>query len=402
MSEIHKIQQSECANVHLTAKDFVQCREELAGIIVAPFNKAHAKGVGYNFSLSEMIYSITKKRLVPICREAHETYFYLQPHDTVLALSYEYLKVDDYIAGDFHSRVRITAQGVGSTSTTLDPGWKGMLLFSLNNPTKRKIKIILSTREDGAITQNPILTLIAWRTTKPLHPKDDDASAENLSLRLDNPPMRIDIWSEVTAKRLRLIGNREYQRFISLVNSLSSFEAKSSYVSWAASLRDMLTELCIAIDAQKSEEAIRAALINIKSVEGVPDSMKKHLEKLTVCIVKSLPAGENLVGYCSSDDYHKIIELSKREIQYLVLCDQVRQIHELISNQISISWRKNLLANIGHQFKKNIGIILATMYFVFLILFGKTADDSKFWQEIVLAFVPLVVSMVFHITEEHK
>lgn len=126
---------------HLVAKDIEECRNSLEGLIIAPYDPAKARGIGYNLSLSEMIYSITRKRLVPICREDQETFFYLHPNETVLALSHEHLIVDDSIAGSFHSRVRMAAQGIGSISTTLDPGWKGMLMFSINNPTKNKIKV---------------------------------------------------------------------------------------------------------------------------------------------------------------------------------------------------------------------------------------------------------------------
>lgn len=61
--------------VHLTSKEIIRCRKELRGLIIAPFDKSKAKGVGYNLSLSEMIYSISRKRLVPICREVQETFF---------------------------------------------------------------------------------------------------------------------------------------------------------------------------------------------------------------------------------------------------------------------------------------------------------------------------------------
>lgn len=407
MSKEHKSKEMSKGydNIHLTAKDFIQFRENLSGIIVAPFDPLNAKGVGYNFSLSEMIYSITQRRLVPICREAQETYFYLQPNDTVLALSYEYLKVDNYIAGDFHSRVRITAQGVGSTSTTLDPGWKGMLLFSLNNPTRKKIKILLSTRVDGVVKRHSILTLVAWRTVQPKRNSSADEVNEYVSLHLDNPPMRIDIWSEITAQPLRLFRDREYQRFITLVDSIASFEAKpSSYVSWADSLRGKLTDLCIAIDSQKNEEAIRTALINLQSVDGLPDSIKFRLNKLTSCITEDavLADGEDLVAYCSRSTYRKKIELSQREIQYLVLCDQIKQIHDWISNHVPTSWHRNVWANVWHYCKKSSGVILATLYFLFLVILGQVIGSLAYWIELGLAFAPIIVSVILYITMERK
>ena len=41
---------------HLVAKDIEECRNSLEGLIIAPYDPAKARGIGYNLSLSEMIY----------------------------------------------------------------------------------------------------------------------------------------------------------------------------------------------------------------------------------------------------------------------------------------------------------------------------------------------------------
>lgn len=58
----------------------------------------------------------------------------------------------------------MAAQGIGSILTTLDPGWKGMLMFSINNPTKNKIKVILSKNSDGRVSTNAMITLVVCKT----------------------------------------------------------------------------------------------------------------------------------------------------------------------------------------------------------------------------------------------
>lgn len=385
--------QQDYGHAHLTAKDFLEYREQLSGIVIAPFDPMKAKGVGYNFSLSEMIYSITRNRLVPVCHDTHETYFFLHPAETVLALSYEYLKVDKYIAGSFHSRVRMTAQGVGSISTTLDPGWKGMLLFSLNNPTRKKIKIVLSTRSDGVTKMQSVLTLVAWRTVKPIRNRETDGADEYLTLHLDNPPMRIDIWSELVAKPLRLFRNREYQKFSKLIDTLSPFDSHPSQrISWVFPIQDLLSDLDVAIDGKKSASDIRSVLIRIRSFNEVPSPLNMCLNTLTMALEE-----KDILQFCTEDDYQKAINLAKREIQYQLLCDQIDQIHELISKSVPISWRKNFWANVWHQFLKNSGIVLATLYFTFLMLYGQSISSSDYWQKLLLAFVPLVVSIIYHL-----
>lgn len=383
----------DCA--HLTAYDIKCCREQLKDIIIAPFDPAKAKGVGYNFSLSEMIYSINRKRLVPICRDTHETYFYLRSHETVLALSYEYLKVDKSIAGSFHSRVRITAQGVGSISTTLDPEWKGMLLFSLNNPTNKRIKIVLSTRSDGLIKNQAVLTLVAWRTQA--KPKEIN-SEESFTLHLDNPPMRIDIWSELASKPLRLFRNRDYQIFSNLINSLSPFESKASpNVLWANDLITMLTTLRVAIEAKKSESEIRAALIQIEAIKELPTSVKNRLDVLTKALQE-----KNILKATSEIQYLESLNLADREIQYQLLCDQINQIHELINKKVPTFWRKSLLANLCNAITKNIGILISTLVATVVIIYGKHTGDPNYWPQVIIATIPLVVSILYHFIVERK
>lgn len=383
---------------HLTAVDIQRCRDQLKEIVIAPFDEANCKGVGYNFSLSEMIYSITRKRLVPICRETRETYFYLRPHETVLALSYEYLKVDKCIAGSFHSRVRMTAQGVGSISTTLDPGWKGMLLFSLNNPTRKRIKIILSTRSDGVTKTQTALTLIVWRTGRQRTMNDSLDATESFTLHLDNPPMRIDIWSELAVKPLHLFGNREYQRFCKLVESLSPFESKLSQTPvWMSPLISLLADLRVAIYTRESKKEICTILTHIKSFVELPDSVKKQLNALTRAMEET-----NILEFCKSREYAEKIDLADREIQYQLLCDQIKQIHELIAKQVPISWRKNFFANLCNYFLKNLGAILATIVSICLIIYGRHTTDSDYWPKLMLAFVPLVISIVIHLVIERK
>lgn len=389
----------EYGQAHLTAADMEDCRNQLTDLIIAPFNSCKAKGVGYNLSLSEMVYSITRNRLVPICHEAQETFFYLRPHETILALSYEYIKVSEHIAGSFHSRVRITAQGVGSISTTLDPGWKGMLLFSLNNPTRKKIKVILSSRVDGTIIPNPVITLVAWRTGKYSQDNEQKDANDRLTLHLDNPAMRIDIWAELASKPLRLFHNRQYQRFCNLVESLSPFESTpSQVVSWATSLLQLLTELRIAIEAKQSEIDIQSSLIRIEAFNDIPDIVKDRLDKLT----KALKQKNSVLEYCRTEEYSNAIVCANREIQYQLLCDQVYQIHERISKQVPVSWHKSLIANIWYQFRKNFGVFFATAISVSIVLYGRYFASADYWPKLLLAVAPLVISIVYNLIKERE
>ncbi len=392
--------------VHLTSKEIIRCRKELRGLIIAPFDKSKAKGVGYNLSLSEMIYSISRKRLVPICREVQETFFYLHPHETVLALSYESIETDSCIAGSFHSRVRITAQGVGCISTTLDPKWHGMLLFSLNNPTKKKIKVVLSARDDeGIIKPSPMITLVAWRVS------EDKKESNSLFLRLDNPPMRSDIWSELTSKSVRFFHNRQHVEFCKLVEDLTAFHfTPSERIKWTNQLSKLLVELRVAIEGNQCEKDVRAVLIRIRSFRKetlpiiynanvVPKVLQDDLDKLSQSL--SIHESVNFMNEVYNEEYIKIIELTEREIQYQLLCDQVNQMHNEITKQVPEAWYKNKLAHIRKTLCDNIVLLIATVISVIFLIFS-WKSESSLYISIVTAVLPFVLSVLDEVMSQNR
>ena len=199
--QVHEIYEP----VHYTARELLACRRELRGILIAPFNKTKCKGLGYNISPSELCYSVKKKYLLQIYRTEQETYILIPPHDTVLTLSYEYLQVSAEVAGCFLSRLRPVTQGLGNISTTLDPCWKGMLLLAINNPSSKKVKLVLSRKKDDKMEPVAISTMVLWKTA-PLADNSDGA----LTFRLDNPAMRTDIWAELIAEPYRFFRPQHY------------------------------------------------------------------------------------------------------------------------------------------------------------------------------------------------
>jgi len=57
----------------LIAPDIIECRKNHQGILIAPFNDQKAKGIGYNISPSNLVYSIKKvfrKRFLTVKKAA--------------------------------------------------------------------------------------------------------------------------------------------------------------------------------------------------------------------------------------------------------------------------------------------------------------------------------------------
>lgn len=170
-------------------------------MIITPFDeqfpdRKRLTPAGFNFSFTRFIISMNKKMFFKIYESAtydrniDELYFLLEPGDTALALTYESIWVSKKFAGTFHSKVGYVSQGLGHISTTLDPGWMGQLLISINNPNTNSIHVVIGKRDkrNNLIEYNSFITLCLYRLISP---------ATALS---DNSCARLDILYDILAK----------------------------------------------------------------------------------------------------------------------------------------------------------------------------------------------------------
>jgi len=135
-------------------------REMLSNEIkIFPFEKGNLTDVGYNLTSSSLLFSVKRGILLEININSNEKFVWVDPMDTVLILTREYVSVSKRIAGTFHSRVRIVSQGFSHISTTLDPEWSGPLLIALNNPSNKKKKFILESNNGKGMTHVTFVTL---------------------------------------------------------------------------------------------------------------------------------------------------------------------------------------------------------------------------------------------------
>lgn len=142
---------------------------------ISPYNEENLTPVGYNFSYSRFIISLSTKTFKKIYIDKNNTmYFILVPNESVVVLTTEAIWVSREIGGTFHSKVSIVAKGIGHISTTLDPGWQGQLLIPMNNPTKKRIKveigrIVISNDEHDDIIYkyNTFITLVLFKSISP-------------------------------------------------------------------------------------------------------------------------------------------------------------------------------------------------------------------------------------------
>ena len=181
-------------------------------ISITPFNESNLTPVGYNLTFTKFIYSVNKDLLIKIEKDekTRENYCFIPQNDTVLILTNEAVWVSEEIAGTFHSKVGIVSKGFGHIGTTLDPKWEDPLLISLNNPTKNRIKLIISSEEMGVQKYKSFVTLILYKMLSPskgVH---------------DNLPSRIDILKD---KMASLTKKSNYKELVGIIEKILNFES---------------------------------------------------------------------------------------------------------------------------------------------------------------------------------
>lgn len=112
---------------------------------------------------------------------SEQLYTYIQPRDTALVLSKEYLQLPENMCGNVYSRVSTVSSGLGHISTTIDPLWKGALLIAISNPSSEPIKLIL---QDERAESVPLATVTFQYLNTPVDP------TKSYSTHL---PARVDI-----------------------------------------------------------------------------------------------------------------------------------------------------------------------------------------------------------------
>lgn len=406
-------QPEEIPAIHLTAKEILTCRTQLRDILIAPFDESKCKGVGYNISPSELCYSVRKKRLLQIHRTAQEVYVWIPPHDTILTLSHEYLQVSSHIAGCFLSRLRPITKGLGNVSTTLDPCWKGMLLLSINNPSSRRVKLVISQLKDDQFSPTAVITMLLWKIA---YPKDEGEGI--LTFRLDNPAMRTDIWAELIAEPYRFFRGRHYRHFRDLIQALINYQPSADQQPWIAELQDKLEQLENAVRAVPRQfNQIRALLLRIHHLEceSMPAEVINKLHALYSMgdtHASQWPADsfegfqsavERILASLSQEDEQKNQEATERfvrciyqlyqECNYQRLCGQVSEIHSIIRKHVQYRWKLDGWKRFWfHILRPHLSALVATILLVIILAVGQLGGGSAFYTGVAISVVPILVS----------
>lgn len=316
----------------------------------------------------------------------------------MLILSYEYLKVDRNFAGTFHARVSDVAKGLSNISTTLDPEWKGMLLLAINNPTRRSIKLDLAKKVDGVFQPCSLVTLVAFCNL-------DNAVCKPMPLQLDNPPMRIDIWNELVDSPYRFGRNARYKRFQDFIQKLSAFKRQDSVSGTRLKqIQDILEKLRKALFADTSVPAVRGAMLELSRAMGDIDQVINDVRELqNKHTTLQTDVRELLQNHPKLNEAHleegdiPALELLDRECAYLILCDEVGQIHEFINAHVEKRREGDFFSRLWYRYiLPNLGTLVATLLLAYFLLLGRQINEESYFAKVAISLFPLLLSLVIN------
>lgn len=302
----------------LTGQTIKEIRNRVdLNLVIAPYDDTNAKGCGYNLTATEFVYSVRKKRLLTVHKSNRgQTFVKIPARDTALILSREYVKLSGRLAGAFYSRVHLVSQGFGHISTTLDPGWHGMLLFALNNPSNRKLRLVISESSEGAVKYTEI-------TTMTLSPVQSEGTPNPVLPNLDNPPMRLDVLKGLVHQPRRVFFNSRYQRLRKLILELESFTpAETPRFEKLNNIRLILVEMEKEASSYYAVEELRGWIVELRRANY--DDLEGLREK-----IEALPKPEE-----GRDKFLNGIHGCILECDYLLTCEKVEQIHAMIQRWV--------------------------------------------------------------------
>jgi len=209
------------------------------GVGIYPFRDSSLGSMSYDLTVGEEARSLRKAVKVIINRDSPLT---IEPGETVLILTHEYIVLSPGLAAMCVSRARIMNEGVSQNSAKVDPTWYGKLIVPLTNNSKRILTLnylepfcaLLFLRLDEPIARNAFLNrkelrflgqttleyvpphAVVWEPVPPNKVKDEDVDR---AVDLFGSPFDI-IRGAVHQSRERIIKYMEEEWSVSALRDL--------------------------------------------------------------------------------------------------------------------------------------------------------------------------------------
>lgn len=178
-----------------------------------------------------------------LCSE--QLYVYIEPRDTALVLSREYLQLPANVCGNVFSRVSTVSSGLGHISTTIDPLWKGALLIAISNPSSEPIRLVI---KDGTSKNIPLATVTLQYLNSPVNP--GVVYSTHLPARVDILEKYLYSVEESKSRRVllkkflyRFFHTKDHNLTVRLIDDLKN-QKDIDPTEWSDYLRGLEDQIC--------------------------------------------------------------------------------------------------------------------------------------------------------------
>jgi len=123
-----------------TARELYQKRlwNKINGrILIYPFDEDNLGGLGYDLTIGDEALSTRDQHKINIKEEKEIN---IQPGETMLILTSEYIALPKNISGLIEMKARHVFEGVIASATKIDPTWYGKLIIAIANHSKNILK----------------------------------------------------------------------------------------------------------------------------------------------------------------------------------------------------------------------------------------------------------------------
>jgi len=107
-------------------------------VLLCPFHADKLGPLSYDLSVGDEAYSIRRGTRIDITKEKE---LVIEPGETILILTTEYVGLPRTIFGKIDMRARVVFEGILASSTKVDPTWYGKLIIGVTNHSKDSIKL---------------------------------------------------------------------------------------------------------------------------------------------------------------------------------------------------------------------------------------------------------------------
>jgi len=114
------------------------------GIGILPFASSNLGPVSYDLTVGDQAYSL-RRGVKQKLNETEDT-ITIDPGETVLILTAEYVALSPRFASITLSRARIMNEGIALSSAKIDPTWHGRLVIPITNTSRSEFKLRRGTR----------------------------------------------------------------------------------------------------------------------------------------------------------------------------------------------------------------------------------------------------------------